>query len=236
MTFAYRCFIGVVALILSGVLCDAAEMYDLDFTDPDVGSVIRVFGNPEVQSSVGPFTDALVFDAVAGYEQIQLDIGTVGPRLEIQYDMLVHNLLNSQYSFALLLDSTSVYRFDLHGGLNAMYASQSPPFVDATVGSFANDQVYHFAVSVDLLASTWSVAVDGAEKWAASMSGTNLYSIRFSMAPWVVGAGDAPGRYAAIDNVRISVVPEPSTFSLLLALGIPSFLACKFRKRTMRKP
>jgi hypothetical protein len=227
----YLCkLIFIAALAVAGGSVSATELYNLDFTPPEVGTYQTVFGDPSVQSPVGPFADALIFHAVTGYDQIELPIDTAGPRYDIQYDVLAHDLLNSQYAFTILLDTPEVRTVSFHGGLNSIYVFQPFPYTIANLADFANDQVYHFDISVDLEANLWSVAIDGTLMFANPINASSLEDIRFSMAPRIGGAVDAPGTYAALDNVLVSVVPEPSVFSLLIAAGAPALFLYR-RKR-----
>lgn len=194
------------ATFVAGNLSAATILYDLDFTGLEIGAYSTVFGHPTVQS-VGPFTDALIFHAVIGYDQINLAIGGKGTKFNISYDVLVHNLLSSKYSFSMILDTPEVRNVYLHGGLKSIGIYQ--PSSGGLLGGFLNDQVYHFDVSVDLTANLWTVAIDGTQKYAQPVNASALRSIRFNMSPWQGGASDAPGTYAALDNVVVTVVPEP---------------------------
>lgn len=228
----YLCkLIFIAALAVAGGSLSATELYNLDFTPPEIGTYQTVFGDPSVQSPVRPFADALIFHAVTGYDQIELAIHTAGPRYDIQYDVLVHDLLNSQYAFSIFLDTPEVRTVSFHGGLNSIEVFQASPYTIANLADFADDQVYHFDISVDLEANLWSVAIDGTQMFANPINASSLQSIRFSMAPRIwFGAIDAPGTYAALDNVLVSVVPEPSVFSLLIAAGAPALFLYR-RKR-----
>lgn len=201
----------------------ATELYNLDFTSPETGTYQTVFGNPRVQASVGPFADALVLQAVTTYDQIRLRVENTAPRYDIQCDVLMHDLLNSQYLFSIFLDFDPVpNRFqsvNFHGGGNRIDTFPSAQFFSE---GFANDRVYHFGISLDFQAIQWTLAIDGSERFTSPLNGSGLQFIRFSMAPWIGGAEDGPGIYAAIDNIVVTAVPEPSVF-LLSALG--AFLA-----------
>jgi hypothetical protein len=209
--------IGVATACLS---VSATELYNLQFGGSDVGTYQTVFGNPTVQSSVGPFAHALIFHAVATYDQILLPIAVAGPRYDIHYDALVHNLLSSQYSFGILLDTPDVHSLDFHGGLNQLQVYQ--PYLEENVGAFANDQAYHFDISVDLVAQQWSIAVDGVQVFSNALDETSLQDIRFNIGPTVLGTPNAPGVYAALDNVVVTVVPEPGFVSFCV-LGVMTF-------------
>jgi hypothetical protein len=217
--------------MMVGGQVSATELYALDFSQPEVGAYQTVFGSPSVQHSVGPFTDALVFDAVTSHEQIQLQIGTVGSRYDIKYDVLVHGLSNSQYDFGLLLDTPEVRTLDFHGGLNAISVFQPYPYTLRNIAGFVDDRVYHVGVTVDLAANLWSVAIDGTQRFVNPYNAAGLQSIRFDMSPWIVGATNSPQTYAVIDNVSVAVVPEPTVFSLFLATVPVMALAYRRKQR-----
>ena len=57
-----RSFFRLAAMVFLAALAGrgyAEELYNLDFTDPEVGAYKVNFGTPSVQHSVGPFSDAL---------------------------------------------------------------------------------------------------------------------------------------------------------------------------------
>lgn len=217
----------LVALFATASRVSAALLYQLDFTSPEVGAYQPIFGHPTVQSTVGPFTDALVFHAVTSYEQIELRIGGVGPSYTIEFDVLAHGLRNSQYSFGVVLDTPEVRTVTLHGGLNSVHIFQPSPYTNADVLSFLDDQVYHFALSVDLESSAWSLAIDGRQVFTNPLDAAQLQSVRFSLLPSQGNATNAPATYVALDNVVVTSVPEPLTFSLLAA----GAAAASFRRR-----
>jgi hypothetical protein len=206
----------LISLLSAGYL-PAVEIYNLDFSEPETGAYQIVSGNPSVQSSAGSLNDALVFGAGVGGDQIYLPIGVTGPRYELQYDLLVHGLLDSDYAFVMRLDASGVRSLNLHGGLNSIYAYQASPFINQTVGSFSDDTVYHIGVSVDVAADLWSVAINGSPSFSSSLHGATLQGIRFGLGPWIGGAADAPGTHAAIDNLILTVIPEPSAAAFAVA-------------------
>lgn len=206
----------LVVSLLSASTLSGSEIYNLDFSGAQPGAYQVVSGSPSIQSSVGPLNNALVFHAGVGGDQIQLLVGVPGPRYELQYDVLVHNLLDSDYAFVLRLDTAGVRSLNFHGGLDSIYAYQASPFINQTLASFLNDTVYHIGVSVDLQADLWSVAIDGTPACINPLNGASLQAIRFGLAPWIAGAADAPGTYVAVDNVVLSVIPEPSSVTLAL--------------------
>jgi len=149
----------------------------------------------------------------------RLPITLAAPQYDIQYDVLTHNLLNSKYGFIVTLDTPDINSVTLHGGLNKIDIYQSFPYTLADPVSFLNDHAYHFDISVDFAASSWALSVDGAQIFAGPFSGSGLQDIRITMAPVFGGASDAPETYAALDNVIITAVPEPS-FAALLSLPL----------------
>jgi|ERR1039458_6030055 hypothetical protein len=214
-------FISIATLAVVGCSLSATELYNLDFTPNEVGTYQTDSGDPSVQSSVGPFADALVFHSVIGDDTIELPIGIAGSYYDIQYDVLAHDLLNSQYVFTMFLGMTPT-SVSLHGGQNSIEVFQSSPYTLDNLADFSNDQVYHFDISVDLNANLWSVTIDGTQMFSNPINASSLEDIYFSMVPWITGAIDAPGTYAALDNVVVSVVPEPAVFSLLVTAGVPA--------------
>jgi PEP-CTERM motif-containing protein len=222
--------ICLLILFVTAGRLSATELYNLDFTPPEVGSYEVIFGKPTVQSSVGPFTDALVFHAVTTYDQIRLPITADAQQYNIQYDVFTHNLVNSQYTFDIALDTPQVRTVALHGGQNAIEVYQ--PFAGVTnIGALTNDQVYHFEIRIDLVANVWSVAVDGMQRFSHAFESSELRSLRFTMSPWIANASDAPGTYAALDNVVVTDVPEPSSAALALIGLVVGLGAVSVRSR-----
>jgi hypothetical protein len=217
-------FISIAVLTISSCSLPATQLYNLGFTTNDFG-IYQTSGNPSVQASVGPFTDALVFHAVTfqagiGYDQIQLPFEATVSRYDIQFDVLTHNLLNSQYAFFLYLDTPQIPYVYFHGGQNRIGAFQPFPYTIANLAAFTDDHPYHFDISVDLQANLWSIAIDGTYLFDSPVNASSLDAIRFSLQPWTGGAVDAPTTFAALDNVVVSVVPEPSVFCLLIVAGV----------------
>ena len=220
-----------VCLFISAATSRAVDLYNLDFTANELGTYQVTLGNPLVQSAVGPFTDALIFHAVAGGEQIRLPIGTAAPQYEIQFDVLAHNLLNSDYDFGVYLDTATVHAVNFHGGLNSIYVYQSSPFLNYSLAPLANDSVYHFDVALNTQSSVWSVAINGTSLFDGPCDGAVLQDIRFGIAPWIGGAANAPSTYVALDNVVVSLVPEPSAAALSF---VGALVWVKFHRRNNR--
>ena len=218
--------ICALCVVASLAAARATELYNLDFTPPDLGTYQVTLGNPLVQSSVGPFTDALVFDAVTNGGQIRLPIAMSAPEYELQFDVFAHNLVNSDYSFGMFLDGTTVRSVDFHGGLNSVYVYQANPFLNLPLASLTNDSVYHLDISLDMQGLVWSVTINGNPLFNGPLSGAGLQDIRFGISPWIGGASNAPGTFVALDNVLVSAEPEPSVAGLAAA-GILLWLALR---------
>jgi hypothetical protein len=179
----FKSFICVSCILGSPPVARAVDWYRLDFTAPDLGSYQVTAGSPVIQATAGVFSDALVFDAVTGGEQIRLPIGSAAPRYELQFDLLTHNLLNSDYSFGVYFDTAVVRSVNLHGGLNGIYLYQSAPFLNLSLAALANESVYHFAIALDAVASEWSVALNGNPRFSGACDAAALEGIRFGISP-----------------------------------------------------
>jgi hypothetical protein len=198
---------------LSSALAPAEELYYLDFTPPDLGAYQVMAGNPTVQATAGPLTDALVFHAVSGGEQIRLPIGAAASQYDLQCDVLAQNLANSDYAFGIYFDTEALSTVGFSGAVNSIYVYQSSPFLSFSLASLNNDSVYHLEVMLDSLNSLGSVAINGTSLFSGPLGGTALQDIRFGLAPWIGGAADAPNTDVALDNVIVSV-PEPTAAAL----------------------
>ncbi|MBC8094823.1 MAG: hypothetical protein H7Y43_03315 [Akkermansiaceae bacterium] len=210
------CPCACFAIALYSNSLPAAEIYHLDFTQPEVGAYEIVAGNPSLQSSAGSLTDVLAFHATPGGEQIQLPVGVAGSRYELHYDLLMHGVVGSDYAFVMRLNATGLRSLNFHGGLNSIYAYQTSPFINQTLAPVLDDRVYHIGITVDAGVDFWSVAIDGVPASAHPLNGASLQSIGFGLAPWIGGALNDPNMYVAIDNIVLTVVPEPSAATILL--------------------
>ena len=226
--------LGVFFAVTLPVASRAAELYNLDFTPPDLGTYQVMAGSPSVQSTIGTFTDALVFDAVSGGEQIRLPIGTTAPQYELQCDVLTHNLINSDYAFGVYFGTAAVRTVNFDGGLNSIYVYQSSPFLNLSLSSLTNDSACHLDVMLDSLNSVWSVAINGNSLFSGSLDSASLTDIRFGLAPWIGGAANAPNTCVALDNVIVSTVPEPAAAGLAAA-GVLLWLILQRRNVQIRK-
>lgn len=228
-----RIFCCFTCVVVSAAASRSADLYNLDFTAPDVGSYQVTLGSPSVQPSVGPFTDALVFDGLPGGEQIQLPIETIAPGYNLQFDVLAHGLANSDYSFGIYLGTATAHAVRFHGGLNSVYVYQNTPFLNFSLTPFADDLAYHFDISLSAPESSWSVAINGTSLFSGPLDSTALQDIRFGISPWIGGAANAPNTYVALDNVLVSTIPEPSISALVVA-GIFAWWKSNCRKNQNR--
>ena len=231
---SFRTFACFVYLFISAATLRAVDLYNLDFTPPDLGTYQVTAGNPTVQSSVGTFYHALVFAAATGGEQIRLPIGVTAPEYELQCDVLTHNLLNSDYAFGVFFDTPTVNSVNFDGGLNSVYVYQSSPFLNLSLSSLTNDLVYHLDVTLDIQNSDWSVAINGNSLFSGPLAGSALQDIRFGIAPWIGGTANAPNTFMALDNVIVSTVPEPTVVGLAAA-GVLLWLKLQRRNIQTRK-
>jgi hypothetical protein len=239
-----------VLALLSGPVA-AEELYNLDFRNPEVGAYETLFGSPTVQSRVGSFRDALVFSATAGYEQIRLPIETAAPRINIQYDLLVHNMLQSPHTFTLQLDTDHYYHNvslsrATSGRLSGSTFAPGDPLGIRVFQSFlaplgeyvalwSDDEVYHFEISIDLETDWWSLAIDGEQVFSRAFNASSLSALRFNMGPPDLRTGSAsPATYAVLDNLVITAVPEPSTFALV-GLGLAGLAFARREESTDRE-
>jgi hypothetical protein len=205
-----RKLISVAVLTVAGYSLSATELYNLGFDANDFGTYQIVSGNPSIQASVEPFTNALIFHAVTGSDKIKLPISAGGSRYNIQFDVLVHNVSNSQYAFFMAPETARQPYVYFHGGATSILAFQSWPYTNAVLALFfAEDQKYHFDISFDLQNNIWAVAIDGTHVFECPVNSPSLDGMSFSMGPWYMNAPDAPATYAALDNVVVSMEAGP---------------------------
>jgi len=207
----------LTALVLTARDLSAAELYNLDFASPENGNYQTVFGTPTVQSSVGPFQDTLVFNAVSTYEQIRFPIstGSTVPGYKVECDIFTHNLLESSYGFTIFLDTPQVRPVSFSGSDNAFYSTYHG--ID-----LSDDVAFHVEIIADFQANRMTITFDDQHTLIKPLNASLVSSVRFSLAPAIGGVGDAPGTYVALDNIRISTIPEPPIWSLILTALVPA--------------
>ncbi len=209
----------------------AEVLYDIDFTPPDVGSyLVPPSSNPTVVSSFGGFSDTMLFQMNPGsdVEDMILPWDARGTGYTVSFDVVTHGLSTSLYEFVLY---SGVGRVSLHGGLNAVEVFQSSPYTDRTVQQFTDGIPYHFTVSADFAGNLWRLSVDDVLvysniPWSADTG------VGFRLTSWYQGAAYDPDVQVALDNIRVEVVPEPSTGVLLLValVGLRARKTERFRR------
>lgn len=231
---AYLTSLAALLAVLSNPL-RAETLFDIDFTPPDVGSYWLPPGsNPTVVSSFGGFSDTMLFHLNSGSDVEDMDLlwNTRYPAYTIDFDVVTQGLNSSRYEFVLY---SGVGRVSLHGGLNAVEVFQSSPYTDRAVQPFTDGVPYHFTLSADFEGNLWRLSVDGVSVYSNIPSSTDP-GIRFRLTSWYQGAAYDPNVMVALDNIRVEVVPEPSSGALLLIalLGLCARKADQFRRANHR--
>lgn len=184
---------------------------------PDHVSTIW-FGTPTVVPSFEPLTDQpLLFNSNgespvgAGYYYTQIGLAFQSvplPSVDLSFDMVD---TGSSHDFTILFDTPTVRNFQFSNGQISFI---NPSLPNMNVGTYQMGQAYHFDIHVDYLLNRWSFTENNALLGVGAFnSQSNLVSIRFNYSaagPNISGT--------AIDNVVV-VVPEPSSFTLLAAVG-----------------
>ena len=231
------CFLTFWAtLSMIGKVDAQTTLYDLGFTPDNINSYQVIFGSPTVVSSFEGLTNALLFHATTTYDQIELPIDTTAPEYQVDFDVVTHDLINSKYAFTMLLDTPEVRNTSLHGGLDALEVFQPNPYTVESLQSFADDTIYHLSFLIDLPNDSWEISVDGVSVYQNAIDATELDDIRFSMAPWYFNAPDDPNALAAIGNLQVEAVPEPSVSWLALSAGVIMIVSTKIFRRGIKSP
>jgi hypothetical protein len=89
-------FVHLLLVAIAPAALRAQELYHLDFSPSDVGTYQVTAGSPVIQAGAGPFSNALVFNAVTTGEQILLPIEVSAPEYELQFDVLPQGLANAR--------------------------------------------------------------------------------------------------------------------------------------------
>ena len=194
----------------------ATTLYDMDFTSPDVGSYSVVFGSPTIAPTFDGLVNALVLHARVGYEQIRLPIGAGGPGYQLDFDVVTHGMQNTDYNFNMLVDSPGVHSAEFFGHTSQMLVY--PPYTPLTVlQPFVDDTIYHLGITLDLTHHYWSVSVGNSMLFSNYFGDTVIDGIRFSCGPQYLPGTTDLSVEAAIDNIRVTTIPEPSVFALTLS-------------------
>ncbi len=208
----------------------ATTLYQADFNSGGTASQYGlniVFGSPNIAHMFGAANDQqLVFNSpTGGYEQVKLNWPSApvsGGDYQISFDLMTHNLIDSQYSFTMLLDTPTIQNLDI-GGYGNWISTFNPmatgPSVFGTVGHLSDDTLMHVAIDINLNQSLWTIAVNGVGQYQGAFytSGGGINDLRFNLSPWQGGAAAAPNISVALDNLQISSVPLPGAGSLLIS-------------------
>ena len=238
------------AFCLNPLLANAGVIthYDIDFSSPahtagmapstgtDTNQVSSVvFGTPTVTNNfAGTANQSLHFNAnTSTYEQIRLDMGQGYDNYQVSFDFFSSNLAGSDYAFTLLADTPQVRNFYFHGSSGIRYWGSVDGYING--GQFANNTSYNVLLDYDLAQSTVSIWLNG------GLMGTNLFttsgddieSLRFSLSPWIGGAGLNPYIDVGLDNILVTSrtpdtedVPEPNVL-LLMFLGLSGLVSIR---------
>jgi hypothetical protein len=186
-----------------------------------------IFGSPEVTHVFGAATDnQLVFNSPAGgYEQVKLNWPSApisGGDYQISFDLMTQNLIDSQYSFTMALDTPIIQNLDIGGygnWISAFNPMATGPSVFGNVGHLSDDTLMHVGIDINLNQSLWTITVNGVGQYQGAFytSGGGINDLRFNLSPWQGGAAPAPNISVALDNLQISSVPLPGAGGLLMS-------------------
>lgn len=177
------------------------------FSSPfEVGSDIPsvTFGNPELSDTLVHSGKSLEFEGRLSYEQVRIPINTDSSTVYIRFYALTQNLRNSDFAFAMHVDSPQVRTTDFHGGSNKILTFPGTANTD-----FVDDKVYLVETLIDIDANTWETKIDGQSIGVNAFDASEVRSVRFSMSPWTGAANsDALDTKVFIDELLISTASE----------------------------
>ncbi|MHC4953867.1 MAG: hypothetical protein ACYTGZ_08250 [Planctomycetota bacterium] len=190
---------------------------------PDGGSVIVV-------SSFGSLTDQPVrirandLGALSSFGggNIRFSLSDAGfsgfDSYRFEADILLTDLSGSAGVGAFLDTPIHTIRFENNGDIRVLDPSGSTP-----IGTYTPGDVFRVRIDVDVLASTWSVSLDGSQVYSAAEA-SSLAAFRIAHTSPSSSATDV-----YVDNVLIQAnVPEPG---LLTLLGAAAGFALLIRRR-----
>ncbi len=202
------------------------------FEDPfDIPEV--VFGNPEISSQSIGSGNTLEFEGRLSYEQIRVPLNSSNDKLFLSYNILAENILDSYYTFSVILDTPEVRTLSMHGGLNSFSVFQ-PSGLGGIILSAQDNVNYYFEHFIDFSENLWEISIDGESRFSAPINASNISSIRFSMSPWTLAENsDSPETIVLLDNLMISTtsVPEMSTMYTSLFFIATVLLFSRLKKK-----
>lgn len=226
-----RILFSFVAMAILSCTAFSQVIYDINFQSADqaVNQIVTTgpppdhvseiwFGKPTVVAAFGPLTDQpLLFNSNGQtplafglyYTQIELTFASVPmSSVDLSFDMVDSG---SGHTFTVLFDTPTVRNFEFSNG---QVLFLNPYFPDAPVGNYPMGQAFHFDIHIDYLLNQWSLTENSMLLGTGAFDPDgNLRSIRFN---YSAAGPDISG--TAIDNLRVIVVPEPSTWSIMASV------------------
>lgn len=147
-----------------------------------------------------------VYHGLLAYNQSAYALDPTVSEYYISYTINAKELLNSDYAFTMLIDTPEVRTFSLHGGGNdfSVFIPFGGSGVINNLPSFADDQDYEIEHFIDFQNDSWSINIDGVERYRSSINASSAENLRFSMSPWTATAdADAPDTTVEISNFVI---------------------------------
>lgn len=178
--------------------------------------------SPEIVSSPFGTGNAAEFDGRVDFlENDTFDVERTfrSPRLYISYDVQPIGINNSDYAFTMVFfDSAVISSVSIHGFFDGFYVFQ-PGERGRSLLSARSFQLYSVEHTIDLVAQTWVIDVNGDTIYQGPFDASRIDLISFSMSPWNGAANrDSPRTKVIMDNLVISTspIPEPSVGLFLL--------------------
>ena len=134
-------------------------------------------------------------------------------------------------SFAVLFDVPSTIRLDFEN--NGTISEYNPHHI---IGSYNQGELLSMSILVNLLDNTWGISCNSQHLYTGQFFypvpampdlPTNISTIRFNLTD-DLAYSNIP--VAAIDNIKVQGLPEPSSL-FLLGLGVPILSGFLRRKR-----
>jgi hypothetical protein len=248
-TIMYRAFLGALVAICIANRADGVSLLDVNFNDgviPTLGVIQDELSGVNVEPSAGNLSDMPL--VLTGTANGLASVVFVFPQLSegrylFSWDSLVlsaqpedKDVFGRDQSFVHLLgieDNVGFVEvpwsleYDASGQMLLGCCNSSVPVSSASIGAYVPGQSDHFELAVDLDSDTYRLRLNGALKVASSPL----------LAGFVNGiAFSSPGRFftkdpaaLAVDNIKVEVVPEPSTI-LTLGGGILGLASTRRRK------